>query len=259
MTVALATGDPLTVAEAGDMIANSLTRVVVLAGMASSGKTTLISSLYESFLNGPLGAYMMAGCQTLSGFEKRCHLARTASNADAPDTERTRPDEQDLYLHLKLSRTEPSQLTREVLVADWWGETFRQVKDSVDFVRGLSVLNSCTNLTILIDGEKIASNNERQIARSDALMVLRSCLDSEMLPEQARVEVVFTKADLFRRKQNRTDSGFIKATNEQFENNFANRVARLSFVETAARLAGPESTVEKGHGIAELLKLWVEQ
>ena len=52
---------------------------------------------------------------------------------------------------------------------------------------------------------------------------------------------------------------FITQIKNRCENNFAERVARLSFVETAARLTGPEPTVEKGHGLAELLKLWVEQ
>ena len=148
---------------------------------------------------------------------------------------------------------------RDILIADWWGETFRQAKDSVDFVRSLNLLKRCNHLTILIDGEKIASSDDRQVARSDALMVLRSCLDSAMLLPQVRVEIVFTKADIFKTSQTRETTKFIEQTTKQCEINFASRVGRLIFLETAARLTAPESTVKKGHGFVELLKLWVEQ
>ena len=112
-------------------------------------------------------------------------------------------------------------MQRDIIIADWSGEIFRQAKDSVDVIRGLNVLAKCTNLTILIDGEKIVSKDERQIARTDALMLLRSCLDSNMLQQPIRIEVVFTKADIFRNGSRSGADTFIKQTKEQCHRSFA--------------------------------------
>src|SRR5258708_2931827 len=52
------------------------TRVVLVAGPANSGKTTLLSCLYERFHFGMFAGFRFAGSKTLVGFEKRCFHAR---------------------------------------------------------------------------------------------------------------------------------------------------------------------------------------
>src|SRR5436309_12137608 len=61
--------------------------LIVLAGEPGSGKTTLIASIYEQFLSGPLDEFTFAGSQTLVGFELRCHESRVDSGLSLPDTE----------------------------------------------------------------------------------------------------------------------------------------------------------------------------
>ena len=92
-------GNGLSAAETVAITRRALTSVVLFAGTAGCGKTTLLASLYLLFQRGPFAGYNFAGSDTLVGFEERVSLARTASGRDAPTTPRTRVSE---YLHLRV-------------------------------------------------------------------------------------------------------------------------------------------------------------
>src|SRR6188768_15789 len=66
-------GEALELEEAANICRKGQTKVVLLAGPRESGKTTIITSLYESFQDAPFGGYSFAGSETLVGFERRCH------------------------------------------------------------------------------------------------------------------------------------------------------------------------------------------
>src|SRR5687767_14635843 len=94
-------GEALTAQRATAITAAAPTRVVILAGAEDSGKTTLLTSLYEKFLQGRFADHLFAGSATLPAYEQRCHRARIQSGAVDPDTERTKGLDVRL-LHLKL-------------------------------------------------------------------------------------------------------------------------------------------------------------
>src|SRR5205085_5639270 len=75
---------------------------IVLAGPSDSGKTTLLTSLYELFQWRKVEGYAFAGSNTLPAFEERCYLSRRDSGNVTPHTPRTRykgPHPE--YLHLR--------------------------------------------------------------------------------------------------------------------------------------------------------------
>src|SRR3990172_2742237 len=57
-------GEALTEVQASDVTREGPTRVVVLAGPADSGKTTIITSLFEAFLEAPFANFLFAGSRT---------------------------------------------------------------------------------------------------------------------------------------------------------------------------------------------------
>src|SRR5437764_3929798 len=67
--VPLPSGESLSELEATSVAAEAPTRVVILAGPAASGKTTILTSIYESFLEAPFANFLFAGSITLVAFE----------------------------------------------------------------------------------------------------------------------------------------------------------------------------------------------
>ena len=84
----LPSGKELNEVAANTIAASRSVRVVVLAGPVDSGKTTLLTSLYELFQWGTVADQLFAGSTTLPAFEQRCHLARTVSGGEIADTGR---------------------------------------------------------------------------------------------------------------------------------------------------------------------------
>jgi len=174
--------------------ANS-TQVIVLAGGIGSGKTTLLASIYEKFQKSPFAGYIFAGSLTLPAFERRCHLARIASERSQPDTERTKGME-DTLLHLRVRKQDLSYPSQDLLFTDLGGERFRLARDSTEECRRLEILLRADHFVLLMDGEKLAQVEDRLQARASSRSLLRSCLDAQMLGAHSYVDVLFTKWDL---------------------------------------------------------------
>src|SRR5258706_16328307 len=88
---------------ANEVTAQSLTNVILFAGTAESGKTTLLATLYLLFQKGPFATFSFAGSRTLVGFERRVHNARLSSKLSIPRTERSKSSE---LLHLPVRKTD---------------------------------------------------------------------------------------------------------------------------------------------------------
>src|SRR5687767_4699776 len=73
--------------------------VIVLAGSSESGKTTLITSIYERFLSGRVTGQLFAGSRTFIGLERRAHPARIRSKAPMASTQHTTLAEGQLLYH----------------------------------------------------------------------------------------------------------------------------------------------------------------
>jgi Double-GTPase 2 len=98
----LPSGKPLRSTEATNLLRAQPTPVVLLAGAAKSGKTTLLASLHDCFQWGPFAGYLAAGSETLLGFEEQCFDSRVASGAEKPSTGRTSLEAGQQFYHLRV-------------------------------------------------------------------------------------------------------------------------------------------------------------
>lgn len=254
-TVELPSGDALSSEEASAITAATRTQVVLISGSAESGKTTLIAALFHCFQRGRFAGYMFAGSQTLVGFEKRCHKARISSGGLRPESDRTRPDETRSFLHLRL-RKNASPICN-VLFADLSAEYYERARNSVEACCELGLIRRADHFVVLIDGEKIIQPTERQRAKNEALMLLRSCLDAGLLDSTSFVDVLFSKWDLVMSSTDvREHFEFIRESQAQLRKDVAPRIARLRFFKIAARGTTPEHPL--GHGLNKVLPSWIQ-
>ena len=122
-----------------------------------SGKTTLLTSMYESFQDAPFGGYEFAGSATLPGFEQRCHEGRIESEGLGAHTLRTPAAVGASFLHLRLRTEDESREFSDLLLSDISGELFDRAKDSTDECKALSFLRRADRLVLLLDGARLAN------------------------------------------------------------------------------------------------------
>lgn len=240
-------GEALSIEEATDVARGRKTRLVLLAGSVGSGKTTLVSSIYEAFSSGPFAGFLFAGSRTLIGFEERCHLGRIASKQSAPDTEHTRAGPTQ-FLHLCLKGTGAAT---DLLITDLSGEIFRNALNSTDECRRLTILRRADVFSLLIDAGRLASTSERHQAKAEALLLLRSCVEADMLHQRSVVDVVFSKWDLIDKSES-----YASEIEAEIAGRFATTLGELRFVRVAARPVA-ESDVDELYGVDGLLDSWM--
>ena len=248
-TIKLRDGEFLNAAEGGEVVRSAPSSVVVVAGMARSGKTTLVGELYGLFHKGSFAGYLFAGSRTLPGFERRCHLSRLCSEREIPATERTLFSESHDLLHLRLASV-ANGIHRDILFSDIYGEDFRLASDSAEECRKISIFKRANHVVILVDGKKAIDKGERQAAFSAADSLLRQCLDCGMLGEKSNVQIVVTKWD----KAAGHGDAFIEEKLNWLINRHRGRLATLTTHKTALRTTGD---IKAGYGMEELLKTWI--
>lgn len=247
-------GGDLTPDSASLITAASLTRLVLIAGEAESGKTTLLATIYEKFNAGPFADFLFAGTATFVGWEKRCHFSRVASGSERADTERTLGLQQRL-LHLRLRNVHLADAPQDILFTDLSGEVFKLVRDSTAECQQLGMLKRADHVVLLIDGKKIAEAATRHQALNNSIALLRSTVDAGMVGPQSFVDVVFSKYDVLQTADSKT-SEFVNNATGTITTRFGTKLGRLRFHRIAARPESPD--VEFGFGIPELLRSWVE-
>jgi len=236
------------------------TRLIVLAGGVGSGKSTIISSLYEMLQTGPIQKYLFAGSRTLLEFERISHDSRILSNRTIPITDRTKRTKDFRLLHVAFIE-ENTRTRSDLLFTDVTGELFDEIRDSTEECRRYPILLRCDHFAMMIDGEKLSNPLMRNKAVNDCVLLLRRLLDAEILHNNSLVNVIFTKMDVVV-KAIRDQSG-LAGFIEEMKNNkiiglFRPRLGDLSIHEVAAR---PEpqydSNFKLGHGLSPLLSKWI--
>jgi Double-GTPase 2 len=254
--VALPDGLDFTPATASRITRARLTRVIVIAGDQDSGKTTLVSSLFDRFQEGSFAGYLFAGCRTLPGLERRCFPSRIASERVHSDTIRTPRGDGQSLLHLKLRVEDLSRPTQDLLLSDISGEFFRDACDSTEGCQQLKVLRRADHLILCLDGEKLASNGLRHEAFNMGKLLLQSTLDAEMIGQHTFVDVLFTKRDLLGPLEGSNALNYLNKIRQGLKTEFAGSLGRLRFFEVAARptVAG----FPLAYGLDRVLPSWVE-
>lgn len=257
--VALPNGEDIDVPDVFQLTRNALCRVIVIAGAETSGKTTLIASLYDRFQRGAVGDYLFAGCSTAYGFERRCHRARAVSRGIKADTVRTALSAGQRFLHLSLGRVDQPTQRRDLIVSDLAGEYFRLARDSSEDARKLAFIARADHFVMLIDGDRLIEPETRAAARMEADQTLRSILEVGHLSNRGYVDVVFTKWDkVLSCPERDAIEAFVADTRTLLNERLAAKVGRLRFFKTALRRM-PGGATPAGYDIDQLLKPWLEE
>ncbi len=254
-------GEALNLEGAKAITQASLTRLIIFAGAPDSGKTTLLTSIYESLQWGPFAGYIFAGSQTLLGFEQRCHFGRIASGRMTADTDRTKlkPGQYPQLLHLRVRAEDLVRPTQDLLLSDLPGETFRLAKDSMEECKNLSILRRTDHFVLFLDGDKLSKSESRAEVMIDGSSLLRSCLDAELLGKHSLVDILFTKWDIVQRSPYKNKAEEYTALGEkQMKDRFEARVSRLRFFRVAAR-PDENSTLSFAHGLSQVFPSWIEE
>ncbi len=253
--IELPTGDYLDSVTSYAVTRAAHTRVIIVAGGEECGKTTLLSSIYEKFQEGPFAGLQFAGSRTLPGFEMRCHLARIASERTESETERTKARLEDTLLHLKIGTEDSPASSFDILFTDLAGERFRLARDSIEECRKIRILRRADHFVLMIDGQKLTAVEQRQSAYTDGRSLLRSCLDAKMLGKKSLIDVLISKSDLIEARQGDTElEEFLGYLRSEITREFEDRVGRLRFFDVAAR---PESQILPfAYNLERLLPSW---
>lgn len=230
---------------------------IVLAGPTDSGKTTLLTSLYELFQWNKVKGHAFAGSITLPAFEERCYLSRRDSGNPVPHTQRT-PYEgpNPKYLHLRVRSTKGLRQFTDFLFTDVSGEMFDHARDSVPECKEMHFLKRAHHLLLFLDSAKGVQTTKRWRMVEVSKSLLRSCIDSDMVWENCVVSVVWSRFDYFMAKDTEPHhKEFRNDAEEEFRRIFGKLGPRLKFNEVAARpLEVPELKI--GHGVQALLDEW---
>jgi hypothetical protein len=248
-------GNELTGEDADAVTLRSPAHLVVFAGAAESGKTTVLASIYDRLSEGPFAEIQFAGSRSLLGFEQICHLNRLVSGGTRPDTPHTPLSEEASYYHLALRAKDHGSRRRHILLSAISGELFRLATNSRDDCERLTFLRRANTLVVLIDGARLAVPTQRTQAQSEASSILESFLDANMIGSRCRVEFVFSKLDLLL-KAGEVAKRFLETTELKFQQRFAGRVPNLAFRRIAAR---PENESTNGpfkDGLADAFVAW---
>ncbi len=255
-------GKALEAVEANELLAEEGGEIVVIAGEAESGKTTLLTVLFALLRASRLGPYSFSGSSTLLGFERRAFFASTSSFSSEEDTERTRniTDEGEL-LHLMLRiQEEEKEVNRclQVFLTDIPGEKFEKVRHNTAAAESVGLLRHADKLLILADGERVAGD-EYQTAGAEVRQLLGAILASEMLPEDVEIGLVLTKFDWMVEgiEAGSREAAFWAKEREILATNCERSGYSLRFFETAAR-ASRSDKIEAGHGLVDLARWMIE-
>jgi hypothetical protein len=259
--VDLPSGEALSERQAASVTQEDPSKVIIIAGPFNSGKTTILTSLFEAFQEAPFGNFLFRGSRTLVGFERRSHLGREESGAAEPDTTHTSLREGVVFLHLALASLERGEFNHlSLLLSDISGELFRSVRDSSQAAKDLTVLGRADYLCIVIDGEKISTPEGRQIARNDSRSILRSIIEADSLAHGCVIDVAFTKWDIvvesIASARGLETREFIEATKAALKAIASSFEVR--FHEIAAR-PSRKAKVPFAHGLPTLLRSWMGQ
>lgn len=255
--VSLPTGDDLSAVQAAELRRAEGGVLVALAGDQDVGKTTLIASLYDRFLEAPWAGFRFAGSETLVGFERRLHLSRRSSGVSRQDTERTSRTAPLHFLHLRLSDLK-TRLRQNLLLADLPGERFRDSADNQEICRKeLKHIRYADRTAVCLDGDKIIELKARVVARSLVLGLLGNLLAVGHLDRTSAVDILITKWDkVLSDPKSAHHKEFVEQTEQMLRAEFEPKLGQLAFHRIAAR---PDETSELDlcHQMDGMISRWL--
>jgi hypothetical protein len=186
-------GEALSYEEGSVILKRNGAKIVAIVGAQFSGKTTLLSRIYEEFEKGCFSGFRFSGSKTLLEFSRRCWMASCGSMRTKPDTERTKEWETDRLIHLQVQRY-PST-TEDLLIADISGETYKNATSSLEAIRKLRILKRADQVVLFLDCAKLMDHGQRALVESKACSFLRMGIQEGLLGAFSSLTIVLSKLD----------------------------------------------------------------
>lgn len=255
--IALPLGKDLKPEDTYSITASENSRFFAILGEPGSGKTTLITAIYQFFFSGKyIDRYMFSGSETLRAFEDRAFCLRTTSMKSQVEMRRT-PVGTSEILHIRIKKCLSGEFLN-LLFSDFSGEDLRNVIGNIDAAKeDFSIVKAADVILALIDGEKISKTRTKLAEVQRATQLLRTYLDANLVKENAIILIAVSKYDLLIDDKGALKDGFVNTIKERIISQLPNIATRLDFLFIAAM---PISTdvLEAGYGIDKLLDLVIK-
>ena len=244
-------GDALDLKRLRGVCARTYTPIVFMAGESKSGKTTLIASIHDAFLFGPLSGFQFAGSETLYAFEERAFESRANERGVEPQTPRTRYESGQEYFHLRL-REQMSDEVFEILFADMSGEFYERSLYSQSEVQEFQDLRRAQVLLLLLDGIRLSSAITRQAVRANAIQFLQRCHEEKLLPSDTTLQILISKWDAVPHADREACLNFVQSRINE------DAIGRQVQVIPIASRPGIGKKDEKLFGVRDLFSGWLK-
>lgn len=226
--------------------------LVAIIGERSSGKTTLITAIYEKFQRGRFGGFAFANSRTLAGFERRYFTSRAVSGRASPATPRTSRSDGLRFFHLAVLPDAANGKIVDLMVSERAGETYREVRDSPVLSNEMIEVRAATHVVFVIDGGRMADKRLAAEAAMSTRGLLRSFAEQGTIASDAAVQVVTTKLDLLSANQAALDE--VREFQQRLTAVYASKFRSFEHFEVTAR--DPTGAVPVASGVDALLARW---
>jgi hypothetical protein len=245
-------GDLLTVGDANGVLRRGGSRVIAIVGPKEAGKTTLIASIFELFLRGPIGPYRFSSSTTLYAFERSCHPSRAVSQNVVPKTERSLLT--DVHFYHLATRKDGAPIV-DMLLADRNGEDYRSSTDDPSTASSFAEIARADTITFLVDGSHLLDLTTRSMVVSEVVAIAQALIDGGTIVGRPRVAIVLTKVDriLGSTDSERTMRDFRKLVT-RFAGLYGETFREIRSFEVAA--CPHDMSLPLGHGVFEVLDYW---
>jgi ABC-type cobalamin/Fe3+-siderophores transport systems, ATPase components len=252
--VSLPLGDSLTSEETYNISSVEPSIFIVLAGPIGCGKTTLITSLYQMFLQKPIESYYFAGSQTLQAFEQRAYLSRVASGQIIPQTKRTPRGALNSFLHIRIWDSFQDKF-ENLLLTDFSGEDYSIVSANITLAKEeFAIVKAAQVIVMLIDGARISDNKYKHVEIQKAIHIIRTFYDAELINSKTRIFAAVSKYDIVHKKCKNDPElqDFIAGIPQKICKQVPGIESRMYFCYLAA-MPNELGDISVGHGLKELL------
>ena len=238
-------------------------KVIIIAGLTNSGKSTISESIYKAITDKPFAGYKFNFSDTKEAFEER--LRARIENPNYRSTKYISNVNTDKnisllqrrsYLHMQVSKNKYNQAVNEILFFDLPGEIFeagvksrkKQPEELID-----TILQP-DHFVLLIDGNKLDNINN---AFEESISLFQKCIDAGIVNNDTYVEIIISKWDLIVKK-GIDECKEISIQIENLQNKIKKRYKQflnLNFYKIAAE---PEinSELSFAYGLENLFPLW---
>lgn len=176
------------------LMSSSKPEITVLVGFVGYGKTSFVSSFYQTLLQKEdIAGYAFYDSETLVGLERRSFLRRLNNrNIEiAPETKRTVLGEP--YL-LTFHLSHPQYGDKLVVISDHSGEDYADYAAKKGKIADDILIKNADRIMFFVDSEKLC-NEQRLSLTTQYQQLLRNMKENGLFVRKTKLQLVFNKID----------------------------------------------------------------